>query len=105
MDFKVDYIKVNEIGSNLEKENEDLISTLEDLVKIIEGLNESWQGVDYDNFKEVSTTYIKNLYFTTEELKYIGKFMQTASYTYQTGDEGWAKEVKQIGVDENWNKV
>lgn len=100
MNFKVDYFRLNEIGTSLSQKNEELEENLEKLTKIIEELNASWQGVDYDNFKEVSTTYIKNLDVTTQELNYIGEFMKIASSKYQENDNGWANEVKRIADKE-----
>lgn len=96
MDFKVDYYRLNEIGTSLVQKNEELEENLEKLINIIEELNRSWQGVDYDNFKEVSTTYIKKLNVTTQELNYIGEFMKIASRNYQENDNGWANEVRKI---------
>lgn len=96
MDFKVDYYRLNEIGTSLVQKNEELEENLEKLINIIEKLNRSWQGVDYDNFKEVSTTYIKKLNVTTQELNYIGEFMRIASRNYQENDNGWANEVRKI---------
>lgn len=96
MDFKVDYLRLHDIGTSLEKKNEELEENLEKLIKIIEELNTSWQGIDYDNFKGVSTTYIKNLNITTQELNYIAEYMKIASKSYQENDNGWANEVKRI---------
>lgn len=96
MDFKVDYLRLHDIGTSLAKKNEELEENLEKLIKIIEELNTSWQGIDYDNFKGVSTTYIKNLNITTQELNYIAEYMKIASKSYQENDNGWANEVKRI---------
>ena len=105
MVFRVDYVKLNEISKKLEEHTEDLYNTFEDAIKIVENLNNSWKGTDYDNFKEVSTTYIKNLYKSIDELNYIASFLNTASNTYSKNDNEWAKDLKKIGVDDEWDKA
>ena len=104
MDFKVDYIKVDEIGNNLEKQDEDLAESFEDLLKIIDKLKDSWDGIDYNNFKATSCEYILGLNGLIGELDYLAKFMKKASKTYSDNDLGWLEKVKKIGRDENESK-
>ena len=105
MDFKVDYLRVFDIGEMLERENEELVKSLEKLAKIIEDLSQSWTGADYENFKTSTTAYIKSLNSTTADIEYISKFMQSASVTYSDDDAGWAKQIKEIGADTKWHTV
>lgn len=99
MELKVDYIKVSETGRNLEKENQSLSECLEDLIKIIEDLRSSWDGVDYHNFKEKSIEYIVGLNSMIGNIDYLAKFMKKAAVRYSTSDNEWAKTVKKIGAE------
>lgn len=103
MDFKVDYVRIFDIGEILERENEELNKLLENLLKIIDNLSNCWSGTDYENFRIAATTYIKNLSLTITDIEYIGKFMQKASRVYSNSDEEWAKQVDKIGADEKWH--
>ena len=51
MDSKVDYNKINEISILLNKNIEDLATTLNEMLKIINELSDYWNGIDYENFK------------------------------------------------------
>lgn len=101
MVFNVDYDKVNSVGLNLEKESQDLAKNFEDLLKIIEEFEKSWDGIDYQNFKSKSSEYILKINPMIENLDYISKFMQKAANKYSNNDTGWLESVKKIGVEEN----
>lgn len=98
MIFKVDYSKLYETGESVEKENKQLNETLNALLKIIDDLGSCWTGLDYENFKNASETYIKNLNKTTKDIEYIGSFMKEAASVYCDNDIEWDKQIK--GVDE-----
>lgn len=105
MDFKVDYIKLDDIGFNIINKSEDLKHLFEDLEKIILDLEEDWSGNDYESFKNVAVSYIKSLSITTNELDYIGKFMRKASLRYSNNDESFSKNITNIGEDEDWKVI
>lgn len=97
MDFKVDYYKIRDIGDEVLKQNEDLVNTFSDLIKIINELDNGWAGPDCDNFKTIATTYIKELETYTNKLQIIGQYMKDASNVYEENDTGWESQVKSIG--------
>ena len=105
MDFKVDYVKLNEISIELNKHNEDLKLLFNDLLKIIDNLEDSWEGSDYEIFHKVSSTYIKSLVITTDELEHISSFMKEAVQRYSSNDETFSSRISNIGVDEKWNEI
>ncbi len=104
MDFKVDYYRIFDIGDALEVENNEFKELLDNLIKNIEELGASWEGADYENFKENATTYIKNLENTYNELDYIAKFIKKSSNVYSDSDEAWAKNMKEITTEEDKRK-
>ena len=97
MDFKVDYYRIRDIGDEVLKKQEDLVNTFGDLITIIEELNNGWAGPDYDNFKTISTTYIKELEPLTDKIQIIGECMKKASVVYEGNDSEWESQVKSIG--------
>ena len=103
MDFKVDYNKINEINILLNKNIEDLATTLNEMLKIINELSDYWNGIDYENFKLQSTSYIKEKNKMVDNLAYISNFLKKASDGYSQNDMGWQEEIRKIG-EEIWQK-
>lgn len=101
MVIKVDYDKLDELGNEVIKQDEYLVSLFSDLLKIIVDLNDKWTGPDCENFQTISTTYIKNLESVTDKINYIGNFMKDAAKYYYEKDHGWEKSVKKIGEEQN----
>ena len=104
MELKVDYVKVSDTGKDLEKENKSLSESLEDLLKIIEDLRSSWDGVDYNTFKRESSEYIVGLNKMIGNVDYLAKFMKKAAVKYSSTDNEWAKTMKKIGAEEYESK-
>lgn len=100
MDFKVDYETLYDMGGEVIKEDENLVTLFSDLIKIIEELNAGWVGPDYENFKTISTTYIKDLKKITDEIDYIAGYMQKAANSYSEKDNGWKNTMRSIGEDQ-----
>ena len=50
MNLKINYVSIIELSKKLSKENTDFVNSLKDMLKIIEGLNQYWNGIDYENF-------------------------------------------------------
>ncbi len=103
MDFKVDYNKINEISVLLNKNIEELATTLNEMLKIINELSNYWDGIDYTNFKTQSTNYIKEKKIIVDSIVNISNFMKKAADRYSQNDIGWQKEIRKIG-EEIWQK-
>ena len=97
MELVADYNKIRDIGDKVLIENEELVNTLSDLLKIIYEINNGWSGPDSENFQIISTKYIKNLENITNRIEYVGEFLKKASSTYQKIDTDWNSTVKKIG--------
>lgn len=101
MDITVDYDKLEELGEDVIRQNEDLNKDFQDLIKIIDELSTGWNGLDYESFKSISTTYIKKLENITNEIEYLGKFIISSATTYSINDCYWEDSIKKIEVDKN----
>ena len=96
MDFKVDYARLYDIGDVIFANKEQLFTHLNDLVKIIDDIKNSWDGPDYENFKTTSETYIKDLQPMIDRLDYIGKYMMKSSNVYADNDNEWGTQMKRF---------
>ena len=101
MEVKVDYGKIYDIGTNVIKENDDLLTNLNDIMKIIDEIGECWQGTDYNNFKNNSITYISKQEEMLKQLEFMGKYMTFASGVYTDYNETWGEKMKRMGDDYN----
>lgn len=101
MDFRVDYIKVNETGLDLEAETQNLIKKFKELLKIVDNFETCWSGSDYQSFKENFINYVLSINPMIDNIEYISKFMQKAANNYSDNDNDWLNDVKKIGVDNN----
>ncbi len=97
MELVVNYNRINEIGNKLLVENEELVNTLSDILKIIYELKDGWDGPDCENFQIISTTYVKNLENITNRIQYVGEFLKKASNTYHNIDTKWLSSMKNMG--------
>ena len=97
MELVVDYNKIKDIGDQVLNKNEELTSTLSEIIKIIYELSNGWSGPDCENFQIVSITYIKNLEKITNRIQYIGEFLKKASSNYQEFDTGWKSTMQEVG--------
>ena len=102
MELKVDYERVDSIGSSVEKEVENLYTKKDELLKIIEDFGSCWEGDDYDEFKENAGVYIRNMKIKIDELEYVAGFMRYASSRYSNNDDAWANKLKEIKKEEDW---
>lgn len=100
MDFKVDYIELNDTGLDLEALDRDLTNKFQELLKIVDDLEKYWSGRDYDNFKSNVLEFVLGLNPMIEDIDYIAKFMTKAASTYSNNDTGWLNKVKKLGVDD-----
>ena len=82
MNLKINYVSIIELSKKLSKENTDFVNSLKDMLKIIEGLNQYWNGIDYENFSINYKNYIKNLNIFADELNYLFSFMKTVGNIY-----------------------
>lgn len=103
MEFKVDYITVLGIGNDLLKETNELEETLEHMLTLIEELNSCWKGIDYENFANNASVYIKNLNFNIQELKFLSNFIKLAAGKYSDSDLEFARRIRKVGDDKEWN--
>ena len=101
MDFKVDYILLNDKGVDLGDINKDFTRKVQELLKIVDDLERYWSGRDYDYFKENILEFCLGLNPMIEDIDYISKFMSKAARVYSSNDSGWLNRVKKIGVDDN----
>lgn len=101
MDFKVDYNLLDELGSNIIKEDENLVNLFSELLKIIKELNNGWVGPDCENFQIISSNYIKDLEKVTNEIDYIATYMRKAASSYSENDNNWKETVSRIGEDQD----
>ena len=69
MDFKVDYYKIRDIGDEVLKQNEDLVNTFSDLIKIINELKELGLNTNYTGPKiEVNENFNSKTFVITGTL-------------------------------------
>ena len=101
MDLKVNYDSLNDLSEEVLVKIDDLKTSFNDLIGIIDELNGAWVGPDYENFKTISTTYIKNLSSITDELEFIGGYIGKASKVYKHNDTKWEENMKKIGEDDD----
>lgn len=99
MEVKVDYGKLYDLGSDVLKESDTLITDLNDIMSIIDEIGECWQGVDYNNFKNTAITYIQEQEDITKQIEFMGKFMTYASGVYTDYNETWGEKMRRIGDD------
>jgi len=94
-----DYNLLDELGKDVIEKNEKLRSLFFDLMKIIEDLNDSWDGFDCSIFQYISMTYLNNLLGVNSDIEFIGKYMRLASSVYSQSDTEFGKTIKKIGED------
>ena len=99
MDFKVDYNALKDLGGEVKKQNDNLESLFKDLIGLIDELDTGWVGPDCENFKSISTKYIKDLNRITAEIGYIGSYLENTSEVYSNNDNNWQLSMKKIGDD------
>ncbi len=102
MNLKINYVSIIELSKKLSKENTDFVNSLKDMLKIIEGLNQYWNGIDYENFSINYKNYIKNLNIFADELNYLFSFMKTVGNIYSINDKEWQSKLKKMGADNEW---
>ena len=101
MEVKVDYEKIYNYGSNITKDNENLLAEFNNLLEIIDNLKSSWDGTDYNNFKTTAVTYIEDQKDMIDKIDFMGKFMIYSSSTYEKMNEEWGEKMKRIREDKN----
>jgi len=107
MDIKVDYGKIHGIGSDIIKDNQKLTSNFNDLLTIIDDLKDCWEGVDYENFRNTSISFIEEQKEMLNQIEFMGKYMVYASNVYSDFDEHWGESMSRMGdeyVDGKNNK-
>ena len=100
MDIIADYNRINDIGDSVLSSCEEFTDELNELLKIAEDIKSSWDGPDYENFKNKLVEYVKGLSPLASDIKYIGDNMKKASKTYKNADTEWEKEVKKFDINE-----
>ena len=91
MDIKVDYDKLYDLGAGVIATDEELVTSFNDLLELLEELENGWSGVDYENFKTIAANYIEEQKDLIEQIDFVGKFMQHASTVYSTSNENWGE--------------
>ena len=100
MEIKADYGKLYDMGMEVVEQTDILVTNLNDILKIIEELENSWQGTDYNNFKTTAVEFINSEEGTTEQLQFMGKYLTYASGVYSDFNELWGTRMRRIGVDD-----
>jgi uncharacterized protein YukE len=104
MDIKVDYDKINNIGSDVVRNDEELTSMFSDLLTIIDNLKECWEGVDYENFKTTSVSFLEEQRPLLNQIEFMGKYMIHASNVYSKFDENWGESMRRMGEEYQYGK-
>ena len=99
MEVRTDYEKLYDVGSDVVKNNEDLLNEFNKLLEILDDMQNHWDGTDFSNFKTTAVEYINNQRDLISELDFMGKYMTYASGVYRNINETWGEKMKRIGED------
>ncbi len=99
MEFRANYVKLNEIGTEFNNTKEEIIDTINDILNDIDKLSNGWQASSYEMFRNKSDEYIDNLNSFAFNIDYIGDFIIKAKNRYSSNDEEWASKVKKVNAE------
>lgn len=95
-----DYEKISDVGRRTIQKKEELDSQLNELMSIISNdIRLGWNGEVYENFKDKSLTYLKNLRKVLNDLNYVGDYLAKVSQTYNVIEEDFNVNMKKAGEE------
>jgi uncharacterized protein YukE len=97
MYLKVDYQNVGSIGSYFVEQSHELNKRLDTMNNLLDELASYWKGPDYDNYKEVYGTYLKNCKTSSIELNAIGNALSRIGYYYGEADMDFGIKTREMG--------
>jgi uncharacterized protein YukE len=95
--IKAKYENIDSIGDYLVEEASEFNRKIEDMISKLENLELYWSGPDYENFKKVYGTYLRNLKTTYIELNAFGNALRKVSYYFGEVDVDFGLRMRKMG--------
>ena len=103
MEIKVKEDELNQVKRTMDKDAEDLASSIEQLTQQLEVLRGIWQGQDADKFFGNARDYFEKMKGIPNCMVNMGRFIDRANGDFNEGDESFSKELM-TEVDEQYIK-
>ena len=102
--LKAKYENIDSIGTFLIEESSEFNRKIDDMISKIEKLETYWSGPDYENYKVVYETYLKNLKTTYIELNAFGNAIKRVSYYFGDVDMDFGLRMRKLGIQNDNDK-
>ena len=103
MEIKVNEDELDLVKTTMDKDAQDLASSIESLTQQIEILRGIWQGQDADKFFGNARDYFEKMKSIPNCMANMGRFIDRANGDFNEGDESFSKELM-TEVDEQYIK-
>ena len=103
MEIKVNEDELNLVRKNMDKDADDLDTSIEKIIAQLEILRGIWQGQDADKFFGNVNDYFTTMKGIPRCMRNMGKFIKKANNDFNDGDESFSKELEKE-VEEEYEK-
>ncbi len=100
MYVRANYKKIDDLGSYLIDKSDDIDSLNEDIKELLEKLNYSWNGVDYENFKNSYLSNIRKSDVASIELNALGSALKKVGEVYMGHDKSFKDKMDKMRKDD-----
>lgn len=105
MEIKVNEDELDSVKNTMDKDAQDLQSSIEKIVAQLEILRGIWQGQDADKFFDNARDYFEKMKDLPRCMEHMGKFIGRANGDLNGGDEAFSKELETEVEEEYIDKV
>lgn len=101
MILKVNYEKLNEMGIFIGTKREEITTTLEEILKLINEVPGAWKGIDSETFVSKSSQYVKSQIINAQKVENLSELLNIFSNGYKDKDEQWKEEMKKETIKDD----
>jgi len=99
MYVRANYKKIDDLGTYLIDKSDDIDSINEDIKSLLNELNNSWNGSDYENFKSSYLSNIRKSEARCIEINALGNALRKVGNVYSDNDKSFKDKMDKMRKD------